>query len=405
MWVNMKKNNIFQMAVQNLKYRKFRSIAMISFIILLSASLFISSLIIFNMKSSMNRVVERMGADIIVIPEGYKEELKTSIFTGEPCTIYFKGDWAERLSKVEGVKIATPELYLATMSESACCDGGNQLIAYDDTKDFIVKSWLNEDVKLQKGEVIVGNDLIVGHDGTLKYFNYPLKVKTKMEKTNMSYDSCVFMSFETAKELVQTKAAKSYLKFDNYDNLSSMVMIDVQEGYSIDQVKKNIEYAFPKQGINVCTANTLVSNTASNMKQFQEYSSVLIILLFIMTTMALLVIFALTIKERNREFGILYTIGMMKSQLVKMIVIEASIISLIGGVLGTTCSYGLTIIFKNLIATKLQIDKLQLFGQPIFIRFLICIGVSLVAGVIASVYSAYSVGKEDPYNLISENQV
>ncbi|MGO5093619.1 ABC transporter permease [Clostridium sp. LCP25S3_F10] len=397
--------NAFHMAIKNLEYRKFRSIAMIFFIILLSASLFISSLIISNIQIGMNKAVERMGADIIVIPDGYKGELKTAMFTGEACTIYFDGNWANKLSPVEGVKKASPQLYLATMTDSLCCVGGNQLIVYDEDTDFIVKSWLHGDTKLKKGEVIVGNDLIVGEDGKLKYFNYPLKVKNRMEKTNMSYDTCVFMSFETAKELVQTKEAKGYLKFDNYDNLSSMVMVDVEDGYDIEQVKKNIEYTFPKQGIEVCTANTLVSNTVNNMKQFQNYSTVLITLLFIMTFMALIVIFSLTIKERKREFGVLYTIGMMKSQLIKMIVIEASIISLIGGILGSSCSYLVSIIFKNLIATKLQIDKLQLYGQPIINKFAICIGISLLAGVIASLYSAYSVGKEEPYSLISENQV
>ncbi|NFA59569.1 FtsX-like permease family protein [Clostridium sporogenes] len=402
---SFKSLNAFHMAIKNLEYRKFRSIAMIFFIILLSASLFISSLIISNIKIGMNKAVKRMGADIIVIPDGYKEELKTAIFTGEACTIYFDGNWAKKLSSVEGVKKASPQLYLATMTDSLCCVGGNQLIAYDEDTDFIVKSWLHGDTKLKKGEVIVGNDLIVGEDGKLKYFNYPLKVKNRMEKANMSYDTCVFMSFETAKELVQTKEAKGYLKFDNYDNLSSMVMVDVEDGYDIEQVKKNIEYTFPKQGIEVCTANALVSNTVNNMKQFQNYSTVLITLLFIMTFMALIVIFSLTIKERKREFGVLYTIGMMKSQLIKMIVIEASIISLIGGILGSSCSYLVSIIFKNLIASKLQIDKLQLYGQPIINKFAICIGISLLAGVIASLYSAYSVGKEEPYSLISENQV
>ncbi|ENK1243735.1 FtsX-like permease family protein [Clostridium botulinum] len=402
---SFKSLNAFHIAIKNLEYRKFRSIAMIFFIILLSASLFISSLIISNIQIGMNKAVERMGADIIVIPDDYKGELKTAMFTGEACTIYFDGNWANKLSSVEGVKKASPQLYLATMTDSLCCVGGNQLIAYDEDTDFIVKSWLHEDGKLKKGEVTVGNDLIVGEDGKLKYFNYPLKVKNRMEKTNMSYDTCVFMSFETAKELVQTKEAKGYLKFDNYDNLSSMVMVDVDDGYDIEQVKKNIEYTFPKQGIEVCTANTLVSNTVNNMKQFQNYSTVLITLLFIMTFMALIVIFSLTIKERKREFGVLYTIGMMKSQLIKMIVIEASIISLIGGILGSSCSYLVSIIFKNLIASKLQIDKLQLYGQPIINKFAICIGISLLAGVIASLYSAYSVAKEEPYSLISENQV
>ena len=123
-----------------------------------------------------------MGADIIVIPNGYEEDLKTAMFTGKACTIYFEGNWAEKLSSVEGVKKASPQLYLATMTDSLCCVGGNQLIAYDEDTDFVVKSWLNEDGKLKKDEVIVGSDLIVGQDGMVKYFNYPLKVKNKWKK-------------------------------------------------------------------------------------------------------------------------------------------------------------------------------------------------------------------------------
>lgn len=138
---------------------------MISFIVLLSASLFTSSLIVFNIKTGMDKAVERMGADIIVIPNGYKEDLKTAMFTGKACTIYFEGNWAEKLSSVEGVKKASSQLYLATMTYSLCCVGGNQLIAYDEDTDFIVKSWLYEDGKLKKDEVIVGSDLIVGHSG------------------------------------------------------------------------------------------------------------------------------------------------------------------------------------------------------------------------------------------------
>ncbi len=65
---SLKSLNAFHMAVKNLKYRKFRSMAMISFIVLLSASLFTSSLIVFNIKTGMDKAVERMGADIIVIP-------------------------------------------------------------------------------------------------------------------------------------------------------------------------------------------------------------------------------------------------------------------------------------------------------------------------------------------------
>lgn len=401
----MKKIKIYEIAMQTIKMARFRSVAMVCFVALLSASMFVSSILTFNINDSIAKASERMGADIIVIPKGYEKELQAAMFTGAPSTIYFDRSWTEKLSKVEGVRRASPQLYLATMTDSVCCVGGNQLIVFDEKTDFIVSPWLKEvnDISLEKGQVIVGDKIFLEEGETVTFFDYEMTIKKKMEATNMTYDSSVFMSFETAQELLETDSAKKNLHIENPEDMISMVTIDVADGYDIDDIKREIQYAYAGEGVEVATANSLVSNSTSSLSSLRFYGSLIISLLFVMTLLAMMVIFGLTVNQRKREFGILYVIGLKSSQLFAVILMEAGFISFLGGVLGSVGSWILMNLFKNLIITKLSFSSLNLMGFQVFAIGVSCILISVFAGILASFHEAIKIGKEEPYNLIKEN--
>ena len=84
-----KKLSIPAMAVQNLKARKFRTAFMMFFVILMSATVFFSTLLMNNLKQGIENTTERMGADIIVVPKEGTENIRESLFSGKPCTVLF----------------------------------------------------------------------------------------------------------------------------------------------------------------------------------------------------------------------------------------------------------------------------------------------------------------------------
>ncbi len=400
-----KELNIFSISMQNIKHRAFRNGFMIFFVFLQTFALVFSTMLMLNMERGIINTTDRMGAEVIVVPDKNSEELQDSLFMGKPCTIYFQRQWVNKLQGVKGVKKISPQLYIATL-DAACCEAAVQLIAIDPETDFVIEPWLKTQGKLElkKGQVVVGHEVNAKVGEKVTFYNTDFLVVAKLEKTAMGYDNSVFMSFDTVFELTNSKSANDNLKLDNSENLISMIAIDAEERYSPEKLAVEIQHVYDGDDIGVYTANSLFSGIATELKKFTAYSSILIVLLFIATAMALISIFTITINERKREFGILYTLGANGRQIFSMIIIEALIISIIGGVLGSLVSDGLLLLFRNFIGMSFGIPYFEMAFKDVLLVSSKCILVSVLTGFVASVYSAYKTSKEEPYLLIRENE-
>ena len=400
-----KQFNIFSISVQNIKHRAFRSGFMIFFVFLQAFTLFFGTMLMKNMDRSIINTTDRMGADVIVVPNKNSKQLQESLFMGKPCTIYFERQWVNKLQGVKGVNKISPQLYLATL-EASCCESAVQLVAIDPETDFVIKPWLKTQggLELKLGQVVVGHEVIAKVGEKITFYNVDFQVAAKLDKTGMGYDNSVFMSFDTAFELTDSKIANENLKLNNSEDLISMIMIDAEDRYSPDKLTVEIQHAYNSEDIGVHTANSLFSGISAEMKKFTSYSIILIILLFIATAMALFSIFTITINERKREFGILYTLGANARQMFSMVIIEALIISIIGGFLGVIVSDILLFLFRNLVGMKLGIPYFQMPLTDILSVSIKCILVAVLTGIVASFYSAYKISKEEPYVLIRENE-
>ena len=398
--------SIFGIAGQNLMHRSVRSGLMIFFVLLLSASLFASSLLMDSMKKGITLTKARMGADVILVSKEYGEELRAALFTGKPCTMYLDRGWVEKASGIEGASRVSSQLYIATLG-SGCCDVLSQLIAFDPETDFVVRPWLErtkKDLQLKTGEIVIGSKLYAEPGDTLTFYDTPFTVAAKMEETGMSYDSSVFMSYDTARLMTGSEAAKKNLKLENFDQLTSMVLIQAEDGKKPEDVARNFSFLYYQEPVAAVTANSLVSDAARNIDQFSAYSKLLIGLLLIMTIMALVTIFTITINERKYEFGILCSIGATRGQMVGIIVLEALLISTVGGLLGTVLAWGGVFLFQDMLRLRLEVPYLEVsFGTclPIAVR---CLLAAFFTGLCASAYSAFRISREEPHGLISENE-
>ena len=140
----MKKNkklNALGMALQNLKAKKSRTVFMMFFVILMSATVFFSTVLMNNLRQGIKSTTERAGADVIVIPDEGTEDIRDSLFAGTPCSLFFGREWKGYVEKVSGVERVSEQLYVGTLSAS-CCDLPVQMIAFDPETDFVVQPWL-----------------------------------------------------------------------------------------------------------------------------------------------------------------------------------------------------------------------------------------------------------------------
>lgn len=404
-----KKISIPMMAVKNLQAKKFRTGFMIFFVILMSATVFFSTILINNLKLGIKNTTERMGADMIVVPKKGTENVRESLFAGTPCTVFFNRAWEDAVRNIDGVERVSAQMYVATLSAS-CCDIPVQIIAFDPETDFVIQPWLQEQkkVNLKKGEVLIGYNVKAEVGQTMKFYETYFDVAGKLEKTGMGYDSSVFMTFDTLYELKDSEIAQKNLPTENLEQCASMLMVDLEDGITAvewSEIRIAIKEAHATdEEMYACTGDELMNGISSQVKKLSGYGSILTYISLISTALALISIFVLTINERKYEFGVLYALGAKKSQMTNLILSEALIISTSGGIMGIVIAYALVATFKNVISVKLDVPYLDISMSQVIPIAIICIIIALITGMIAAVCSAYRISKDEVYRLLRENE-
>ena len=403
-----KKLSIPAMAVKNLTAKKFRTIFMMFFVLLMSATFFFSTILMKNLEMGIENTTGRMGAEIIVVPREGTEYIRESLFAGTPCTLSFGREWVDAIQNIDGIEKVSPQLYLATLSAS-CCDAAVQMIAFDPATDFVVTPWLgnNDTLTPEVGEVIIGNAVNAEVGEYITFYETDFKIVGKLEETGMGYDHSVFMTFDTAYQLKDSAKAQEHLPTDDMENLVSMIMVDVDDSYNegIGFLQVAIKDALDNgESVKAFTGDELMSNITAQVKKLSGYGNILTTLLIIATALALISIFVIIINERKYEFGILYTLGATKAQMTSIILSEALLISFVGGVLGAGIAYYLVRTFKDMISLKLDIPYFNIAIEHVLPIAGTCVVIAVVTGVVAAVCSAYKISKGEAYRLIRESE-
>lgn len=404
----MKKLVAQTMAVKNLQRRPVRSWCMIFFVFMLAASLFFSSVLVKGMSDNLEKTTNRMGADIIVVPKEHERSMSAALFQGTLSYFTFDKAWVEPIAELEGIKNVSPQLFMKTLAAD-CCASDVQLIAFDPESDFIVSPWLTDDgVKMpEKGEVIAGSKIEPQSDGTILFFNKPYKVVGQLEQTHTNYDSCVFMTYETAQEIMNSeKWIENFGVTDNVNELVSGLMIRVEDGVDGNEIAREINYRLDDNcPVTAYTASGLMSGAKDVVTSMGNYSSILIALISILVVVALLCIFTITINERTREFGILASLGASSKKLSAIVLTEGVLIGLAGGLIGVVVSSLALLIFGNTISVLLEIPKLNTDPLNLLMLGGKCLLLSMAVSIAASLYSAWKVSKNNLDTLIKGEEM
>lgn len=144
----------------------------------------------------------------------------------------------------------------------------------------------------------------------------------------INFDDAVFIPIETMRELYRT-------------NYSDMIFVRLADPNYSDSVAENIRDRFGGAG------EVRVLVPAAFMAQVETILNMVQIFLIAIASIALLVaglgimnIMTVSVMERTREIGILKAIGAKSRTVLTMFLAEATLIGLIGGLLGIPLGYG-----------------------------------------------------------------
>lgn len=380
-----------QIALLNIKNKGGRSTSLIILTAVLCLVLFVSSFLIYSLKNGMHSLSDRMGADIIVVPEGYDAKIVGAILRGEPNTFFMDKSVADRLRKIDGVEEATPQLFLATLS-AGCCSFPIQVIGFDEASDFVVTPWLQNQVKLplKDGEIVVGNNVVGDINHNVKFFNQQFKITGRLNKTGMGFDNTVFLNFKEARRLAgeYEKILQIEDKYD--DNMISSVMIKVQKGFNPKDVQNNIRKEFLNEGVYPLLSQSMMNEVSSSATDMINYVYILIALVWILVFIVLTLVYSITVKERKREFATLRILGATKGALKKIIMHEILTLNFAGAFSGAALGFVISLLFGRWFS---QSFKMPFLAPNIIVLLIIFIAVLLIGTLMGPISSMFAIGK------------
>lgn len=393
---------IVALAQKNLRRKAFRSLAIIAAVMVVAATLFSVTTIMESVEQSLERGTARLGADIMVVPAKAEDAARTALLTGKPSAFYMDKSVVERIRKIRGVRSVTSQIFLKT-SPYECCDVSDLfLIGFDPENDFTIKPWLTNTLgrPLADDEAIMGRGITAYAVGyALTFFNSPFTVVGMLEETGMEFiDNSIFISFDGIDKIL----AKAQEKGQDMDSIPpnqiSTVLVQVDPEITPDRVALFIQAEI--DGVNAIVTDRIIASVRQQL--FILLKSVLSVsaILWVMAMLLVGVVFSMIVNERRRELGIFRAMGAKKSHIFRLIMLEAAILSIIGGLVGIGLGGGVLYVFRDAIYASLNIPHLW----PNTARFVglisFCMLLSLLTGILAALGPAIRASFLEPYDAI-----
>jgi putative ABC transport system permease protein len=277
------------------------------------------------------------------------------------------------------------------------------LIAYDPKTDFVVSPWLEKTIggELRLGEVVGGTDVFVPAGGEgIKLYGYPVALKAKMEPTGTGLDRSLFLTIETAREIARGSRTKAEKPLEIPQNSVSAVMVKVRPGCNPRAVALNISVHI--SGVTPILSPDMFQSQRNELAGLRNGVVMTLMLTLMFSVLLIGLVFSMAANERRRELGVLRALGATRSFVFRVLLSEAGLLALYGGVAGAALTILAVVLFRKLIIATLGVPFLMPALPMLTTLILGGLACSLLTVMLAAMLPAYRISHEDPSNAMRE---
>lgn len=389
-----------RLAIKNILRKPFRSIAITSAAALAVGLVFFAYTILNSVEQSLELGMARLGADIMVIPEGQETKSKRILLSGEPAVFYMDQANLARIAGIRGVNKASPQLFMLSATLQCCTLPTVFLVGYDPGTDFTITPWIANTFEVRDKDVdktILGAETYyAAGERSVTFFGKNFAVEGELAPTGMDFfDFSVFMDMRTARDMIKISHTQSLQPLQVRDDQISSVMVKIDNGYDVREIVKDIEKTVP--GVRALSTRSLIGAVRADVKRSLWGVTVAGVAVWFMSLALTGLVFAMIINERRREFGVLRAMGAPKIQVFRLVLTEAALLSGLGGLLGTSAGLMLIVYFKTLITSSMG-NTPFLLPSPLILLSSSSVSILLVVltGSISAAYPAFRASRLDP---------
>ncbi|MCS7142175.1 MAG: FtsX-like permease family protein [Aigarchaeota archaeon] len=405
------------LAIQGLRFRSFRSAAIMIGAGVITGSLFMQLFLAAGAINSIGLVEAKMGADLVVLPSDTMVTLQPFFTYPFMLTSSMNSQHVEQISSIEGVEDVTGQYFMGDVVITEGCGILDKVfLIVVESGDFVVTSQLGgmADWRLDTGEVIKGSEVPrrMYLYSVLAFFNFT--IENSIPETGTYIDHVIYISRETAErvmklieadptrpQLMDPEAPRNPFNLNYEPGRVNVIYVKAKQGVDLDKLAASIEGRL--QDVKVIKLGTLTAD-------IHERVGALMYILTAMNGGAIVVSFALisslsyiVVNEQRREFGVFRAVGASRRFLVELITSQVSILTLLGGFLGMMTAWMALYVGYYDIMRVLKIP----FLCPAFLDTMaLVIGTllfSLSVGVLASLFPSLRISRSEPLAVIRGN--
>jgi putative ABC transport system permease protein len=389
---------LFRLAWKNIRGSGFRSIAILLAVMGVAGFLLATTLIIQGSKYSLDSGLQRLGADIIVVPQDAESKVESALLMGKPTNVWMPESNIKTVAAVRGVEAVSPQVYLSSLYGAACCSVSEMfIVVYDPETDFTITPWLKDNLGrgLVQGEVIGGCYIFVPPDDQyIKLYGSKMTLKGNLAPTGTGIDQTLFMTSETARALAISSVSLAEQPLVFPENQISTIMVRVTPNSDVHKVALTIFK--DTKGLWPIESPQLFGTFRSQMNGLLWGFFAITLVVWILAMVLIGIIFSMAANERRREMAILRALGAKKSFIFRLVLSEAALMGLSGAIVGIFAAGGLIFIMKDFIAGSLKMPFLFPSIASFIGLFGAGIAFSIIAVSLAALLPAYRISRQEP---------
>ena len=390
--------SVIRLIYRNITRNGFRSGVVFSCALLLAALPFGVTFITEGGRASLQVVLGRLGADLLIVPEGAEVKVETALLMGKPAPVWMPMENLRKIADMPEVAQASPQLHLATLAGASCCSASEMfIVAYDPATDFTLRPWLARHWggELGVGEVVGGSQVFLPNEkANILVYGSPVRLKGNLAPSGTGLDQTLFMTFATAQELARQSKTRAERELVVPTNQISAILVKLQPGVAPKNMVARIGREVP--GVTALQSPELFRGTRRELSGLLRIIFVVLALVWLLSVAVSGLIFSLAAHERRRELGVLRALGAPRSLVFRLLLAEAVLLALAGAASGIALCLAIAFWFREAIVFLLEMPFLS--PPPALLAGLIAGGllVALMSVVLAALVPAWRISRMEP---------
>jgi putative ABC transport system permease protein len=339
-----------------------------------------------SMSHDIERKMEEFGANILITPQSTELAMNYAGLSLGAVTFDQREIREDDLARIKTIKnhqnisAVSPKV----LGGVKINDKPAMLVGVDFASELKMKQWWKIFGEEPKGE----SDILVGSDAG-KVFNVmpgdvlPINGTTYtvtgvLEQTGSQDDSLIFMSLRAAQQELNKKGI-----------ITLVEVAALCSGCPIGDMVTQIAEKLPEA--KVSAIQQVVATRLHALDQFKRFSLAMAGVVVFIGSLIVFITMMGSVAERTTEIGVFRAIGFRKTHIMRIILLEATVVSLLAGILGY---------LLGMSAAKIALPFMTEGKNPALVwSSLVAVGAPVLAvclGVVASIYPARQASHLDP---------